>query len=106
MQNVNSDDKSSFSSKELHRKVVEAHIFRSKRGQERFNAKLKDNEIEKFCVLDSDAQETLDMAIDRFKLSFRSIKKTLKLSRTIADLDKKQTIAKEHLLEALSYRRR
>ncbi|WP_295046268.1 hypothetical protein [Sulfurimonas sp.] len=106
MQNVKSDDKSSFTSKELHRKVVEAHIFRNKRGQERSNAKLKDSEIEIYCILNNEAKETLDMAIERFRLSFRSINKVLKVSRTIADLDKSKDIAKNHILEALSYRRR
>jgi len=106
MQNVKSDDKSSFTSKELHRKVVEAHIFRSKRDQDAFNAKLKDSEIEKYCILDAEAKETLEMAIDRFRLSFRSINKVLKVARTIADLDKSKDIVKNHILEALSYRRR
>ncbi|MDY0233011.1 MAG: ATP-binding protein, partial [Sulfurimonas sp.] len=95
-----------FSSKELHRKVVEAHIFRSKRDQDAFNAKLKDSEIEKYCILDAEAKETLEMAIDRFRLSFRSINKVLKVARTIADLDKSKDIVKNHILEALSYRRR
>jgi len=48
----------------------------------------------------------LDMAIDRFSLSFRAIKKIQKVSRTIADLDFSHTIGKKHILEALSYRRR
>ena len=52
------------------------------------------------------ADATLAMAIDRFKLSFRSIKKVQKVARTIADLDESSIIEKEHLLEALSYRRR
>jgi magnesium chelatase family protein len=45
MQNVNADDKASYSSKELHKMVVEAHIFAKNRGQNSFNAKLSDNEI-------------------------------------------------------------
>jgi len=106
MQNVSSDDKSSYTSKELHRKVVEAHIFRSKREQSSFNAKLKDSEIEIYCILDAEAKDTLEMAIEKFRLSFRSINKVLKVARTIADLDKSKDIAKNHILEALSYRRR
>ncbi|MFT5835620.1 MAG: magnesium chelatase family protein [Sulfurimonas sp.] len=106
MQNVKSDDKASFTSKELHRKVVEAHMFSKKRGQDSFNAKLSDSDIEKFCILDEEAQGILDMAISRFTLSFRSIKKIQKVGRTIADLDASEVIKKSHLLEALSYRRR
>ena len=48
----------------------------------------------------------LIVAIDRFALSFRSIKKIQKVARTIADLDNSEMITKTHLLEALSYRKR
>ena len=106
MQNVSAEDKSSFSSKELHKKVVEANIFRQKRGQKNFNAKMADSELEAHCVMSVEANETLAMAIERFRLSFRSIKKVQKVSRTIADLASSEVIEKEHLLEALSYRRR
>ena len=106
MQSVNKDDKSSYTSKELHKMVVESHIFSKKRGQEVFNAKLNDFEIEKYCTLSQEANETLSIAIERFDLSFRGIKKVQKLGRTIADLDKCETIGKKHILEALSYRRR
>lgn len=106
MQQVSSDDKASLSSKEMHKQVVEAHILAKRRGQEEFNANLSDREIEKFCSLDADTKETLDMAISRFRLSFRSIKKVQKVARTIADLAKSERIEKEHLLEALSYRKR
>ncbi len=106
MQNVNADDKASYSSKELHKMVVEAHIFAKNRGQNSFNAKLNDSEIENYCILDDEAKATLDMAINRFDLSFRSIKKIQKVGRTIADLEKSEIIEKKHILEALSYRRR
>jgi magnesium chelatase family protein len=106
MQNVSSTDKPSYTSKELHKKVVEAHIFAKERGQESFNAKLDDDAIEKYCKMDKDAQSALEMAVERFRLSFRSIKKVQKVARTIADLDASSDIKREHLLEALSYRRR
>ena len=106
MQNVNVDDCSSYSSKEMHKMVVQAHIFSKERGQDNFNAKLNDKEIEKFCILETQAKAVLDMAINRFSLSFRSIKKVQKVGRTIADLDSSELIQKKHILEALSYRRR
>ena len=70
------------------------------------NAKLSDSEIEKFCILEPEAKDTLEIAINRFNLSFRSIKKVQKIGRTIADLDSSELIEKKHILEALSYRRR
>ena len=106
MQEVNAADKSSYSSKELHKQVVEAHIFAKRRGQKEFNAKLNDKDIEKYCLLDESARETLQMAVERYRLTFRSIKKVQKVARTIADLATQEEISKEHILEALSYRRR
>lgn len=106
MQSANADDAPSFSSKEFHKKVVEVHIFSKNRGQNSFNAKLSDSEIEKFCILSEEAKATLDMAVSRFTLSFRAIKKIQKVSRTIADLESCGIIQKAHILEALSYRRR
>lgn len=106
MQSVGPQDSRSYSSQELHKMVVEAHIFSRSRGQNNFNAKLEDEEIEKYCVLNEEANQVLDMAIERFSLSFRSIKKVQKVGRTIADLDSSEIIEKKHVLEALSYRRR
>jgi len=106
MQNVGKKDKPSLSSKEMHKMVVQAHIFLKQRGQKNFNAKMSDEEIEEYCRFDTEAKELLELSIDRFRLSFRSIKKVQKVSRTIADLDASEVIKKEHLIEALSYRRR
>ena len=106
MQNVRSTDRASMSSKEMHKRVLEAHIFAKERGQKNFNGKMDDREIENYCLLDAEAKDVLEMAIERFTLSFRSIKKVQKVARTIADLERSETILKAHLLEALSYRRR
>ena len=106
MQNVKPDDKPSLSSKDMHKMVMDTHKFAYSRGQTSFNAKLNDKDIDKFCILNDEAKEILDMAISRFSLSFRSIKKIQKVARTIADLDKSVNISKAHILEALSYRKR
>lgn len=106
MQNVNADDKPSLSSKEMHKMVLEANIFAKSRGQKNFNAKMSDKEVEEFCRLSDEAQSILDLAVQNFALSFRSIKKVQKVARTIADLEASELIEKKHLLEALSYRRR
>jgi len=106
MQNVSVDDKPSISSKEMHKLVINANIFRQKRQQKNFNAKMSDEEIEQYCVMTKTANDTFAMAVERFHLSFRSIKKVQKVARTIADLAESEQIEKEHLLEALSYRRR
>jgi magnesium chelatase family protein len=106
MQEVNPDDEATISSKEMHKKVVEAHIFLKQRGQKNFNAKMDESELEKYCKLNDEAKDILEKAALRFSLSFRSIKNIQKVARTIADLDSCEDIQKRHLLEALSYRKR
>lgn len=106
MRPVSAEDKSSVSSQALHHKVLKAHELQRRRGQIELNGRLGDQEIEQFCRLDHETETILAQAIERFTLSFRSIKKIQKISRTIADLEGCKSIKKRHLLEALSYRRR
>ena len=91
-------------SKDLFSNVLSAFKMQKERGQIRLNGKLNDNELDKFCILDNDIQELLNDAVNRFGLSHRGRVKTIKLSRTIADLDKSENIKRAHLLEALSFR--
>jgi hypothetical protein len=63
-------------------------------------------EINKFCVLDDETEQILKQAVTMMNLSARSYYRILKLSRTIADLANSENIQKEHILEALSYRKR
>ena len=106
MQNVSNTDSSSISSSDMHKKVLDVHQRVKRRGQKNFNGRLSDDEVEIYCKFDDAANSVLDIAVQRFGLSFRSIKKVQKLSRTIADIAECATIQKEHVLEALSYRRR
>ena len=104
MQESKRDDKSSISSKEAYEKVLKAFIFQKKRGQKEFNAKLKDEDISKICILSPKAKELLDSALAKFQLSQRAINKTLKVARSCADLACSELIEKEHILDALSFR--
>ncbi len=69
-----------------------------------FNARLESKELEKYCVLDKEAEELLKLAILELGISARAYDKILKVSRTIADLDGKETIEAHHISEAISYR--
>jgi magnesium chelatase family protein len=105
MQDVNSSDKSSVSSNDLHKKVLEAFKIQMNRQYE-VNGRLSEQEIDKYCILEDDAQDVLSRSIERYSLSFRAINKVKKVSRTIADLAGSNLISRAHLLEALSYRKR
>jgi len=57
------------------------------------------------AALKSEQETLLAAAITSLKLSPRGVHKVLRVARTIADLDAQEAIEKNHLLEALSYRR-
>ena len=100
------DTKKTVSSKELHENVIEVFKLQKNRGQKELNGKLSDEDIKKYCILTNDAKEIFEKAILNYSLSFRSINKVLKVSRTIADLNKNELISKDDLLQALNFRRR
>lgn len=100
------EDKSSYSSHEFHTKVRKAFEHQKKRNQKTLNGSLDDSDLEKYCILEEGGQKVIDQAIGRFSLSFRAVSRILKVSRTIADIEGIENIQKEHLMEALSYRKR
>lgn len=70
------------------------------------NADLGPGEIDKFCRVESTAEQLLRASLQRMGLSARAYHRVLKLSRTIADLAGAETIGIEHVAEALQYRSR
>lgn len=106
MQKVSVSDTADTSSELMHEQVLKAIEFAHKRGQNCYNGKLDDTQIERFCTMNDEALKVLQDATQRFSLSFRAIKKVLKVARTIADLTEHEVIEKKDILEALSYRRR
>lgn len=69
------------------------------------NSQLSGDMLEQAVELDSDAQAFLVKSADRFKLSARGYHRTLRLARTIADLQNETKVLKMHIAEALNYRR-
>lgn len=106
MQETTPHDKPSLNSKQMQSQVIEAFTMQKKRGQTHSNANLEESELKSFCNLDEATQNLLDQAVIRYGLSARSINKVKKVARTLADLEQREHIASQDLLEALSYRRR
>lgn len=104
MDEVASEDKSDVTSAQMRNIVIRVFETQLNRGQSELNGKLSDEEIAKFCRLESEAKETLDISVARFSLTQRGINKILKVARTIADIEGCETIKKAHILEALSFR--
>jgi len=96
----------SVSSETLHQSVLEAFIRQKERGQQELNGKLNDQELTRVCTLAPEAKVVLEKAASRYGLSHRAINKTLKVARTIADLEGSGELMEAHILEALSFRQR
>jgi magnesium chelatase family protein len=68
------------------------------------NARMESKDIRLYCKIDEQGEELLKMAITKLGLSARAYDRILKVSRTIADLEKSQNIKPEYISEAIQYR--
>jgi len=68
------------------------------------NSEMSSREAEQFITLDTEADALLKRALDRSLLSPRGYYRTLKVARTIADLDRSPQVRAPHIAEALQYR--
>ena len=72
----------------------------------KINAKISGKTLEKFCELDDESQKFLQSSVEKMQSSMRGITRILRVARTIADLENSEKIQQNHLLEAISYRRK
>lgn len=70
----------------------------------RCNAKLTPALMRKYCVLSSQAAETLQTAFNKLGLSGRAYDRILKVARTLADLDGSEQIENSHIFGAIQFR--
>ena len=70
------------------------------------NSQLRGQLLEDVTKLDHDAEELLISFANKNHLSARAYHRTLRLARTIADLQNSTNVLKMHIAEALSYRRK
>ena len=92
------------STKEMRSQTEAALRFAAERGRPFFNSEIPDHELERFCRLGHEETKFMNRAYDAFAMSPRACNRTLKVARTIADLDASEDIKTEHLAEALGYR--
>ncbi|MCL4137977.1 UNVERIFIED_CONTAM: hypothetical protein GTU68_002024 [Idotea baltica] len=70
------------------------------------NSNLNQAELREHCKLSDECREVMRKAISRLSLSARAYMRTLRVARTIADLEETEVILIKHLVEALHYRQR
>ena len=71
----------------------------------RRNARLPPALVDRFCVLDDTASAAFSRAAERLSLSGRACHAVLRVARTIADLEGREAIGAEAVLEAVQHRR-
>ena len=70
-----------------------------------YNSQMGVKEIEKYCILDEEAEKLTSLFFKSAKLTARSYHRLLKVARTIADMDESQIIAQNHIAEAINFRK-
>ena len=94
-------------SKEIRERVNRARKIQIERYKETeiySNSSLTPSLIEKYCKIDERSSKILQKAFDTLGLSARAHGRILKVARTIADLEGKENIEMEHIMEAIQYR--
>ena len=70
------------------------------------NSQMKHRLVEEEVILDSAGKKLLESAVEKMKLTGRSIDKILKVALTISDLGEDRKVKPSYIAEALQYRRK
>ena len=95
------------SSAEIRERVKAARIIQAERLQNYklfCNAQMNHAMLRKTCQLTNPAQQLLEQVFKKMNLSARSYDRIIKVSRTIADLEKEDLIQEKHIAEAIQLR--
>lgn len=69
-----------------------------------YNSDLRSSDIEKYCIVNEKGKKLIEQAFSRLSLSVRGYHRTMKVARTIADLEESDYITEKHISEALAYK--
>ena len=73
---------------------------------EHLNGDMSEKELERYAALGPDSELLLKQAYDGLGLDPRTLLKTRRIARTIADLEGEDQVLGRHIAEALGYRER
>ena len=92
-------------SESIRKRVIKAReIQKNRNGIGVYNGRIAAKEMEKICSMTNHAEKIMENYYNTKNLSMRGYHRTLRVARTIADLDGAEIIDEKHILEAVSYR--
>ncbi len=106
------NSKNNENSETIRKRVIKARELQKKRfnkfkiKNKKYNSEMNVSDIEKMITLSREVSELLKNSSEKLELSARAYHRIIKLSQTIADLEGSIDINKNHLLEALQYRKK
>ena len=86
------------------RKVRAVQTERARDGFPALNSRLSHGDLEKLCPIGGEGEALLREAVKRLGLTARGYHRTLRIARTLADLEGKGVPGPGHLAEAIQYR--
>ena len=103
-----SDERKGEASVEIRKRVTASREIQSARFSDmehvHYNAQMTVKHIRTYCQLSEESKTLLKNAMEKLNLSARAYDRILKVSRTIADLEKANDISPTHIAEAIQYR--
>jgi magnesium chelatase family protein len=101
------DQKTNETSDVVSKRIEQARAIQVKRykSTQQLNSSMTNREIKSLARLSPEAKKLLDTAAARLGISARSYMRTIKVARTIGDLDGSDVITTAYISEALQYRK-
>lgn len=108
---LSNDQQEGEKTKTIRERVMNARDIQTKRFKNsprkiNTNSEMNVKELNIYAPLTDEVRKILNQSAERLQLSARAYHRTIKLARTIADLESKENIEINHILEALQYRPR
>lgn len=100
-------EKTSGNSKEIREQILKTRKIQKERYKNepiRYNSELEGKRLKKYCCLGKNEKELWKELCQQMELSLRGAKRLLRVARTLADMEEKDEIGEENLLEASLYK--
>ena len=102
---LKNEDSKTVKQRVLNARKIQAKRYTNTTNTALTNANASPDLVKEFININPENEEIIQKAVNFYGLSMRAYNKILKVARTIADLENCEEVQKDHLLEALRYRK-